>query len=142
MTHPAFRILRCQRLSGGQRQRLAIARVFLRRPRLILLDEATSALDENSQEAVQQALGNLIAESNSTVVLVAHRLSTVVNADQIVVIDKGSVLEKGNHEELVRQGGIYAAMVAKQLKKKADMLDHGEKEGANTDDIDDLLGDA
>lgn len=140
---------RGNRLSGGQRQRLAIARVFLRKPKIILLDEATSALDENSQEAVQKALGKLIEESNATVVLVAHRLSTVVNADSICVIDKGSVQEIGNHEELVAQGGIYASMVEKQIKKKGDMLNQegDNKEEATKkpkskvplDDIDSLL---
>lgn len=140
---------RGNRLSGGQRQRLAIARVFLRKPKIILLDEATSALDENSQEAVQKALGKLIEESNATVVLVAHRLSTVVNADSICVIDKGSVQEIGNHEELVAQGGIYASMVEKQIKKKGDMLNQeGDNEEEATkkpkskvplDDIDSLL---
>ena len=140
---------RGNRLSGGQRQRLAIARVFLRKPKIILLDEATSALDENSQEAVQKALAKLIEESNATVVLVAHRLSTVVNADSICVIDKGSVQEIGNHEELVAQGGIYASMVEKQIKKKGDMLNQeGDNEEEATkkpkskvplDDIDSLL---
>merc|ERR1711915_326967 len=96
---------RGNRLSGGQRQRLAIARVFLRKPKIILLDEATSALDEDSQEAVQTALGDLIRESQSTVVMVAHRLSTVVNADSICVIDKGRVLEQGNHQELAAKAG-------------------------------------
>ena len=138
---------RGNRLSGGQRQRIAIARVFIRRPRIILLDEATSALDEHSQEAVQEALSTLIAESNATVVLVAHRLSTVQNADNIVVIDKGVALEQGNHEELIAKGGIYASMVQKQNKKKADQLDqetqhdtvgHSKKK-AETDNIDDLL---
>lgn len=143
---------RGNRLSGGQRQRIAIARVFLRRPRIILLDEATSALDENSQEAVQKALGNLIEESNSTVVLVAHRLSTVVNADSICVIDRGSVLEQGNHEELVAKGGVYASLVEKQNKKRVDVLDqetkkHGGipeqgKENNAVDDIDVLLSEA
>eukprot|EP01083_Nonionella_stella_P161308 528148_1 len=147
---------RGNRISGGQRQRIAIARVFLRKPKIILLDEATSALDENSQEAVQKALGNLIAESNSTVVLVAHRLSTVVNADSICVVDKGSVLEQGNHDELVAMGGIYASLVEKQNKKKADLLDQEKKHETedpsekrkgkkvnkkSTDDIDSLLDD-
>jgi len=140
---------RGNRLSGGQRQRLAIARVFLRRPKIILLDEATSALDENSQEAVHKALSNLIAESKATVVLVAHRLSTVVNADSICVIDQGKVLEQGNHEELVAHGGVYASMVEKQTKKRADLLEQ-EEQGLTTnqnkaekekslDDIDSLL---
>merc|ERR1719343_1767091 len=145
---------RGSRISGGQRQRLAIARVFLRKPRIVLLDEATSALDENSQEAVQKALGDLIRESGSTVVMVAHRLSTVVNADSICVIDKGRVLEQGSHEELLGlEGGIYASMVAKQLAKKGDLLDqdgtdpgdsgnknnNGAKSSKAADNIDDLL---
>ena len=103
-------------------------------------------MDENSQEAVQKAISNLIAESKATVVLVAHRLSTVVNSDSICVIDKGAVLEQGNHDELVAKGGIYASMVAKQLSKKADLLDQegdsaagkGDKKVA-ADDIDALL---
>jgi len=145
---------RGNRISGGQRQRIAIARVFLRKPKIILLDEATSALDENSQEAVQKALGNLMAESNSTVVLVAHRLSTVVNADLICVIDKGSVLEQGSHNELVAKGGIYASLVEKQNEKKSDLLDQETQKKSDrgdngdngkkpnkiaTDDIDSLL---
>merc|ERR1712070_184760 len=140
---------RGNRLSGGQRQRLAIARVFLRRPKIILLDEATSALDENSQEAVHKALAHLIAESNATVVLVAHRLSTVVNADSICVIDNGTVLEQGNHDELIAHGGIYASLVEKQIKKKADLLEQEEQglasketkenKEASLDDINALL---
>jgi len=144
---------RGMRLSGGQRQRIAIARVFLRKPKIILLDEATSALDENSQEAVQQALSTLIAESNATVVLVAHRLSTVMNADSIVVIDKGIAIEQGNHSELVAKGGIYAGLVNKQNKKQKDQLDQASGEGGQSvirkkqqgkkavDDIDSLLAD-
>eukprot|EP00977_Amphora_coffeiformis_P012640 scaffold3185_cov161-Amphora_coffeaeformis.AAC.6 len=136
---------RGNRLSGGQRQRIAIARVFLRRPKIILLDEATSALDENSQELVQEALANLIAESNATVVLVAHRLSTVQNADSICVIDKGTVLEQGNHDELLALGGIYSTMVQKQHKKKTDQLDQEKvktyKKEKAADDIDALLED-
>jgi ABC-type multidrug transport system ATPase subunit len=101
--------------------------------------------DEVSQEAVQQALATLIAESNATVVLVAHRLSTVVNADSICVIDKGTVLEQGNHEELVAKGDIYASMVEKQLKKKADLIDQdsdeAQKNKVAADDIDALLAD-
>ena len=118
------------RISGGQRQRLAIARVFLRKPKIILLDEATSALDENSQEAVQNALADLIEESQSTVVMVAHRLSTVVNADSICVVDKGRVLEQGSHQELANKpGGIYASMVSKQLSKQGDFLDQEQDLG-------------
>lgn len=113
---------RGNRLSGGQRQRIAIARVFLRKPRIILLDEATSALDENSQEAVQNALNTLITESKATVVVVAHRLSTVMNADSIVVIEQGVALEQGTHHELVERDGVYASMVQKQKKKETNEL--------------------
>merc|ERR1712244_64167 len=84
--------------------------------------------------AVHKALANLIAESNATVVLVAHRLSTVVNADSICVIDKGRVLEKGNHQELAsKPGGIYASMVSKQLSKQGDMLDQEQKMASGAD---------
>ena len=113
---------RGNRLSGGQRQRIAIARVFLRKPKIILLDEATSALDENSQEAVQKALNILITESKATVVVVAHRLSTVARADSIVVIEQGKALEQGTHDELVNEGGVYASMVQKQNKMKTNEL--------------------
>ena len=115
------------RISGGQRQRIAIARIFLRRPKLILLDEATSALDEDSQAAVQSALDKLIATGGATVVLVAHRLSTVMNADKIAVIDKGQVMEEGSHDELLVKNGIYATLVRKQLAKKASVLDQGKE---------------
>ena len=117
---------RGNRLSGGQRQRVAIARVFLRKPKIILLDEATSALDENSQEAVQKALNILITESKATVVVVAHRLSTVMNADSIVVIEQGVALEQGTHKELVDKCGIYASMVQKQNTMKTNELKQEE----------------
>jgi ABC-type transport system involved in cytochrome bd biosynthesis fused ATPase/permease subunit len=125
---------RGNRISGGQRQRIAIARVFLRKPKIILLDEATSALDENSQEKVQTALADLIKESNATVIMVAHRLSTVVNADSICVIDKGQVLEQGSHAELVKKtNGIYASMVSKQLAKKVDVLNQDDDDDDDDD---------
>jgi len=127
------------RISGGQRQRIAIARIFLRRPKIILLDEATSALDEDSQAAVQTALDKLIATGGATVVLVAHRLSTVMNADKIAVIDKGQVMEEGSHDELLAKNGVYATLVRKQLAKKASVLDQGKEKDAEADTIDKLL---
>jgi ABC-type multidrug transport system fused ATPase/permease subunit len=89
------------RLSGGQRQRVAIARMLLRRPKVLLLDEATSSLDTESEALVQQALDRLIGEGGRTIVLVAHRLSTVRNADNIAVLDKGALVEQGTHEQLL-----------------------------------------
>jgi ATP-binding cassette subfamily B protein len=96
------------RLSGGQRQRLAIARALVRDPKVLLLDEATSALDSQSEAQVQAALARLMR--GRTTFVVAHRLSTIRDADRLVVLDRGHVQELGSHEELVRQGGLYARM--------------------------------
>jgi subfamily B ATP-binding cassette protein MsbA len=96
---------RGQRLSGGQRQRLAIARALFKNPPVLILDEATSELDSESERLVQRALNNLMA--GRTVVVIAHRLSTVRRADRIVVLDRGTISEIGTHEDLVNRGGIY-----------------------------------
>ncbi len=96
---------RGQRLSGGQRQRIAIARALLKNPPLLILDEATSELDTESELLVQSALSNLMA--GRTVLVIAHRLSTVRRADRIVVLDRGSISEIGTHEDLINRGGIY-----------------------------------
>ncbi len=101
---------RGHRFSGGEKQRIAIARTLLRNPRVLVLDEATSALDNETERAVQQAFDTL-AEGRTTITI-AHRLSTVRNADQIVVIDHGRVVETGTHETLVRREGRYAALAA------------------------------
>jgi len=106
-------------LSGGQRQRLAIARCFLRQPRLLFLDEATSALDAENEHVVQAALDKLIVETGSTAVLIAHRLSTVINSTQIAVIHKGNIVERGTHDELVEKGGVYAQLVKRQMSRDA-----------------------
>lgn len=113
---------RGQRLSGGQRQRLAIARCLLRKPRLLLLDEATSALDAESEAQVQKALDSLIWTGQRTVVLVAHRLSTVINAHTIVVVDKGRAAEQGNHQQLIALDGTYATLVAHQVQRQRESL--------------------
>lgn len=99
-------------LSGGQRQRLAIARALLRNPTILILDEATSALDTNAEQAVQATLDSL--QTGDTRLIVAHRLSTIRNADQIVVLDNGQIVEKGNHQHLMDQDGLYASMWRKQ----------------------------
>ena len=103
-------------LSGGQRQRVAIARAFIRNASIVILDEATSALDNKSEAVVQKALDNLM--KNRTVFVIAHRLSTVVDADQIVVINEGHIVEQGTHAELLKiPNGAYAALYNAQFKK-------------------------
>jgi ATP-binding cassette subfamily B protein len=102
------------RLSGGEKQRLAIARVLLHDPRILILDEATSALDTASEREVQKALDALMG--SRTTIAIAHRLSTIVNADVINVIDAGRVVESGTHRSLLRQGGVYASLYQDQFE--------------------------
>jgi ABC-type multidrug transport system fused ATPase/permease subunit len=102
------------RLSGGQRQRVAIARAFLKDPPILILDEATSDLDAESEFLVQQALQALMA--GRTVLVIAHRLATVRNADQVVVMHDGRIAEVGRHEELIaREDGIYRRFATLQM---------------------------
>jgi subfamily B ATP-binding cassette protein MsbA len=102
-------------LSGGQRQRLAIARVILKDPRVLILDEATSALDTQSERLIQEALEHLM--KNRTSIVIAHRLSTVINADRILVLDHGRIVEYGRHEELLAKGGLYAKLHKMQFRE-------------------------
>jgi ATP-binding cassette subfamily C protein len=100
------------RLSGGQRQRLAVARVVLGQPHVVILDEATAHLDSENEDLVQLALKNAL--KGRTSIVIAHRLSTVMDADQILVIRDGAVAEKGRHEELITSGGIYSDLFSRQ----------------------------
>jgi ATP-binding cassette subfamily B protein len=101
------------RLSGGQRQRIAIARAILKNPPVLLLDEATSALDAESEKLVQEAMEQLM--KNRTTLVIAHRLATVLKADRIVVMEHGRIVAIGKHQELLKQGGIYARLAALQF---------------------------
>jgi len=103
------------RLSGGEKQRLALARVLLKNPRIMILDEATSHLDSESEALIQKALENLYA--NRTSIVIAHRLSTILSADLILVMDKGRIVEQGTHEDLLTLGGLYAHLYETQFNQ-------------------------
>ncbi|MDE6195977.1 MAG: ATP-binding cassette domain-containing protein, partial [Erysipelotrichaceae bacterium] len=103
------------KLSGGQKQRLSIARVFLKNPSILILDEATSALDNATEIYIQEALDELC--KGRTTIVVAHRLSTIRNADEIIVIMDGSIYEQGTHEALLTKDGIYKNLYESQFKK-------------------------
>ena len=100
-------------LSGGQRQRITIARALLADPRILILDEATSSLDTESEALVQEALGRLM--EGRTTIVIAHRLSTVIDATRLFVIAQGRIVESGSHHELLGQDGLYARLYSKQL---------------------------
>jgi ATP-binding cassette subfamily B protein len=104
------------RLSGGEKQRLALARVVLRNPTLLILDEATSSLDSRSEALIQRALEPLLAGRTSLVI--AHRLSTILKANLILVVDHGQIVERGTHPELLARGGLYAKLYEEQFKDR------------------------
>ena len=105
------------RLSGGEKQRIALARVILKNPRILVLDEATSSLDSESEALIQDALGKVLAQRTS--IVIAHRLSTILAADLILVLDRGRIVESGNHASLLAQGGLYAHLYQTQFHKES-----------------------
>ena len=111
------------KLSGGEKQRVAIARMLLKNPAVLILDEATSALDSRNEAAIQDALHAVAA--HRTTIVIAHRLSTIVDAQQILVMESGQIVERGRHDELLEQGGKYAAMWALQARESAEALSDG-----------------
>jgi ATP-binding cassette subfamily B protein len=104
------------RMSGGEKQRLAIARLLLKSPGVVVLDEATAHLDSESEVAIQQALKTALAGRTS--IVIAHRLSTIREADQILVVDDGRVVERGRHDELLDAGGLYAELYRTQFARQ------------------------
>jgi len=105
------------RLSGGEKQRVSIARVILKNPKVLILDEATSHLDSQSEALIQQAMEHVM--QGRTSVVIAHRLSTVMGADRILVIEGGRLVEHGRHAELLEQGGLYRTLYETQFRGEA-----------------------
>jgi ATP-binding cassette subfamily B protein len=112
------------KLSGGEKQRIAIARAILKRPRILVFDEATSSLDTQTEQAILETMQE-VAENHTTLVI-AHRLSTVVDADQILVMDEGRIIEQGTHRQLLTQGGVYRDMWLLQQEERQMQLEQAE----------------
>jgi ATP-binding cassette, subfamily B, heavy metal transporter len=132
------------KLSGGEKQRVAIARTILKSPPILILDEATSALDSMTEREIQSALAQV--SRNRTTLVIAHRLTTVVDADEIIVLDQGTIAERGTHAELLRERGLYAAMwnrqrEAEEARRRLADIEHEEedlhepKDGSEEDEV-------
>jgi len=106
------------KLSGGEKQRISIARALLRNPRLLIFDEATSALDSLTEEDITNTIRDISAGREQITILIAHRLSTIMHADAIYVLEKGKIVEEGNHEELLHNKGLYYAMWRQQIGER------------------------
>ena len=117
------------KLSGGEKQRVAIARTILKNPNILIFDEATSALDSHTEREIQASLKELSA--NRSTVVIAHRLSTVVDADEIIVLESGTIRERGTHQDLLAKNGAYAAMWNRQQEtaKAQEILEHADDTG-------------
>ncbi|ASS74816.1 ABC transporter [Tumebacillus algifaecis] len=118
---------RGHKLSGGEKQRMAIARVLLKGPKILILDEATSALDSHSEHGIQMALDELMSQRSRTSLVIAHRLSTILAADQILVLEEGRLVEAGYHEELLAQNGLYASLYRQQFEGDGDLALDGKR---------------
>ncbi|KAJ4420502.1 hypothetical protein N0V85_000578 [Neurospora sp. IMI 360204] len=127
------------KLSGGELQRVAIARAILKRPAIVLLDEATSAVDTETEQKIQEALGKLC--KGRTTFIVAHRLSTIMNADKIMVVTGGEIVEEGSHEDLIRANGKYAELWSKQIFIKPKVKDATEAKPASVNKTSDFVND-
>ena len=112
------------KLSGGEKQRVAIARTLLKDPPILILDEATSALDSRTEAAIQETLRRI--ERGRTSIVIAHRLSTVVDADQIVVLDEGRIVERGTHRQLLVKRGLYTEMWLRQQSEREEEAEAAE----------------
>ena len=108
-------------MSGGEKQRLSIARALLRKPRLLIFDEATSALDSLTEEQITETVKEISDLRQQITILIAHRLSTIMHADTIYVLEKGRIIEQGNHDALVEKKGLYYAMWRQQIGERREI---------------------